>query len=60
MKNTVTGLSLKSKEREIEPYYLIFKWTNWYVYGYCILRKRRMRGGKGELIKCILLMQKGF
>ena len=26
-------------EREIEPYYLIFKWTSWYVYGYCFLRK---------------------
>ncbi|MCR5685807.1 MAG: YafY family transcriptional regulator [Lachnospiraceae bacterium] len=24
-------------EREIEPYYLIFKWTSWYVYGYCLL-----------------------
>lgn len=26
-------------EREIEPYYLIFKWTNWYVYGWCTLRQ---------------------
>ena len=25
-------------ERKIEPYYLIFKWTSWYVYGYCLLR----------------------
>ena len=25
-------------EREIEPYFLIFKWSNWYVYGYCLLR----------------------
>lgn len=25
-------------EREIEPYYLIFKWSSWYVYGYCYLR----------------------
>ena len=25
-------------EREIEPYYLIFKWTSWYVYGYCLLK----------------------
>jgi len=24
--------------REIEPYYLIFKWSSWYVYGYCMLR----------------------
>ena len=27
-----------NSEREIEPYYLIFKWSNWYVYGYCFLR----------------------
>ena len=26
-------------KREIEPYYLIFKWTSWYVYGFCLLRK---------------------
>lgn len=25
--------------REIEPYYLIFKWSNWYVWGYCRLRE---------------------
>lgn len=28
-----------NSEREIEPYYLVFKWTSWYVYGYCLLRK---------------------
>lgn len=28
-----------NSEREIEPYYLVFKWSNWYVYGYCFLRK---------------------
>lgn len=27
-----------STEREIEPYYLVFKWSSWYVYGYCLLR----------------------
>ena len=26
-------------EREIEPYYLIFKWSSWYVYGFCLLRR---------------------
>ena len=26
-------------KREIEPYYLVFKWSSWYVYGYCLLRK---------------------
>ncbi|MDO4489142.1 MAG: YafY family protein [Eubacteriales bacterium] len=25
-------------EREIEPYYLIFKWSSWYVYGYCLYK----------------------
>lgn len=29
---------LGESEREIEPYYLIFKWSSWYVYGYCMLR----------------------
>lgn len=23
-------------KREIEPYYLIFKWSSWYVYGFCL------------------------
>ena len=26
-------------KREIEPYYLIFKWSSWYIYGFCRLRK---------------------
>lgn len=25
-------------EREMELYFLIFKWSSWYVYGYCLLR----------------------
>ena len=25
-------------EREMEPYFLIFKWSSWYIYGYCRLR----------------------
>ncbi len=25
--------------RRIEPYYLIFKWSNWYVWGWCADRK---------------------
>lgn len=25
-------------EREIEPYFLIFKWSSWYIYGYCLRR----------------------
>ena len=26
-------------KREIEPYFLIFKWSSWYVYGFCLMRK---------------------
>ena len=25
--------------RQMEPYYLIFKWSSWYVYGFCLMRK---------------------
>ncbi|MCI8292094.1 MAG: YafY family transcriptional regulator [Hespellia sp.] len=25
--------------RQIEPYYLIFKWTSWYIWGWCCARK---------------------
>lgn len=25
--------------REIEPYYLVFKWSSWYVWGWCRLRE---------------------
>ena len=24
--------------RKMEPYFLIFKWSSWYVYGFCLLR----------------------
>ena len=26
-------------KRSIEPYYVVFKWTSWYVYGWCLKRK---------------------
>lgn len=25
--------------RTIEPYYLVFQWSNWYVWGWCVARK---------------------
>ena len=25
--------------RTIEPYYIVFKWTSWYVWGWCLIRK---------------------
>ncbi|SCX93244.1 helix-turn-helix transcriptional regulator [Alkaliphilus peptidifermentans] len=27
------------KRREIEPYFVTFKWSEWYVFGYCKLRQ---------------------
>ena len=27
------------QDRSIEPYHLIFQWSNWYVWGYCLLRE---------------------
>ncbi len=29
----------RESDRTIEPYYLIFHWNNWYVYGWCVDRK---------------------
>ena len=29
----------KDSKRRIEPYYLIFEWNNWYVWGWCSTRK---------------------
>ncbi len=26
-------------DRSIEPYYIVFKWASWYVYGWCLKRK---------------------
>ena len=26
-------------DRKIEPYYLVFHWSNWYVWGYCLKRE---------------------
>lgn len=26
-------------ERTIEPYFIIFKWSSWYVYGYCLTQQ---------------------
>ena len=26
-------------ERTVEPYYVVFQWTNWYVYGWCRTRE---------------------
>lgn len=41
--------------REIEPYYLIFKWSSWYVYGFCHMRQdfRMFKLNRMGKIKCM-------
>ena len=40
--------------RQMEPYYLIFKWSSWYVYGFCLMRKdfRMFKLNRMSGIKC--------
>lgn len=26
-------------QRRVEPYFIVFKWTSWYLFGYCLLRE---------------------
>lgn len=42
-------------QREIEPYYLIFKWSSWYVYGFCRMRQdfRMFKLNRMDKIKCL-------
>ena len=28
-----------NSRRRVEPYYLVFHWSSWYVWGYCVLRQ---------------------
>lgn len=28
-----------NSKREVQPYYLVFKWASWYMYGYCLWRQ---------------------
>lgn len=28
-----------NSKREVQPYYLVFKWGSWYMYGYCLWRQ---------------------
>lgn len=41
--------------REIEPYYLIFKWSSWYVYGFCLMRHdfRMFKLNRMSEIRCM-------
>lgn len=42
-------------QREIEPYYLIFKWSSWYVYGFCLMRQdfRMFKLTRMSKIRCM-------
>ena len=47
--------------RKIEPYFLIFKWSSWYVYGYCLLRKefRMFKLNRMDKIACEAVFEIG-
>ena len=45
--------------RTIEPYYIVFKWTSWYVYGWCLKRKD-YRLFKLNRMDKVLVSDKGF
>ena len=45
--------------RTIEPYYIVFKWTSWYVYGWCLTRKD-YRLFKLNRMDNVLMSDKGF
>lgn len=43
------------RERCIEPYYLLFEWSSWYVWGYCLLREefRLFKLNRLDGLKCL-------
>ena len=45
--------------RTIEPYYIVFKWTSWYVYGWC-LKRNDYRLFKLNRMDKVLVLDKGF
>ena len=45
--------------RTIEPYYIVFKWTSWYVYGWC-LKRNDYRLFKLNRMDKVLVSDKGF
>ena len=46
-------------KRKIEPYFVVFQWTNWYVYGWCLKRKD-FRLFKLNRMDKVLETDKGF
>lgn len=47
--------------RKVEPYFLIFKWSSWYLYGYCLLREdfRTFKLNRMDGIVCETVFGKG-
>ncbi|WP_349668940.1 transcriptional regulator [Lacrimispora sp.] len=33
------GIPIGESERTIEPYFIMFRWSAWYVYGYCLTKQ---------------------
>ena len=45
--------------RRIEPYYLVFRWSSWYVWGWCLERKD-YRLFKLNRMDCVVETDRGF
>ena len=47
-------------KRKIEPYYVVFKWSSWYVWGRCLARKDFRLFLPPEAFPCQTCRQKGY
>lgn len=45
--------------RQVEPYYLVFKWSSWYVWGWCLTRKD-FRLFKLNRLEHLKMLEEGF
>ena len=45
--------------RRVEPYYLVFQWSSWYVWGWCLERKD-YRLFKLNRMDCVVETDRGF
>ena len=45
--------------RRVEPYYLVFRWSSWYVWGWCLERKD-YRLFKLNRMDCVIETDRGF
>ena len=46
--------------RRVEPYYLVFQWSSWYVWGWCLERKDYYRLFKLNRMDCVVETDCGF